>query len=235
MLFGTIQTAHVKGDIMKQNTIRQAYATSKNIYDDTLTQSKWWSRLYISFFWGGVDDIKIAARVFESIPDDFSGRLLDVPVGTGVFTAEKYKAMPNAQITCVDYSQDMLQQAQKRFANCNLRNVVCVQGDVGSLEFGDETFDIVLSMNGFHAFPDKEKAFAETVRVLKKGGTFCGCFYIKGQLKRTDFIVNTLLAKKGWFTPPFQALEELRTTLSERYSQVEFYHEHSIAYFKCIK
>lgn len=220
---------------MEQNTIRQAYAASKNIYDDTLTQSKWWSKLYISFFWGGVDDIKIAAKVLENIPDHFSGKLLDVPVGTGVFTAEKYKAMQNAEITCVDYSQDMLQHARKRFANRSLKNVVCMQGDVGALEFGDETFDIVLSMNGFHAFPDKEKAFAETARVLKKGGTFCGCFYIKGQLKRTDFIVNTLLAKKGWFTPPFQTLEELRAKLSGMYSQVELYHENAIAYFKCVK
>ena len=32
------------------------------------------------------------------------------------------------------------------------------------------SFDIVLSMNGFHAFPDKKKAFRETHRVLKPGG-----------------------------------------------------------------
>jgi ubiquinone/menaquinone biosynthesis C-methylase UbiE len=45
-----------------------------------------------------------------------------------------------------------------------------MQGDVGNLKFSNETFDIVLSMNGFHAFPDKEKAFSETARVIKKGG-----------------------------------------------------------------
>jgi Methylase involved in ubiquinone/menaquinone biosynthesis len=36
-----------------------------------------------------------------------------------------------------------------------------VQGDVGKLTFDDCTFDAVLSMNGFHVFPDKEKAYAE--------------------------------------------------------------------------
>ncbi len=30
----------------------------------------------------------------------------------------------------------------------------------------------MLSLNGFHAFPDKEAAYRETYRVLKKGGTF---------------------------------------------------------------
>jgi SAM-dependent methyltransferase len=38
---------------------------------------------------------------------------------------------------------------------------------------------IVVSMNGFHAFPNKKKAFQETWRVLKPGGTFIACFYIK--------------------------------------------------------
>lgn len=60
------------------------------------------------------------------------------------------------------------------------------QGDVGALPFADESFDIVLSLNGFHAFPDKEAAYRETFRVLKKGGTFCGCFYVQGGCKRTN-------------------------------------------------
>ena len=220
---------------MDNNNIKKAYACSKNIYDDMLTRKKWWSKLYIWFFWSNVNDIEMANRVLTMIPSDFSGKMLDVPVGTGVFTLDKYRVLPNAEITCVDYSEDMLLQARERFSADKLSNVTCIQGDVGDLNFGDETFDIVLSMNGFHAFPDKEKAFFETARVLKKDGIFCGCFYIKGQCKRTDFIVNFLLAKKGWFTPPFQSLEELRIKLLTMYSQVEIDNEKSMVYFKCVK
>lgn len=220
---------------MDNNNIKKAYACSKNIYDDMLTRKKWWSKLYIWFFWSNVNDIDMANRVLTMIPSDFSGKMLDVPVGTGVFTLDKYRVLPNAEITCVDYSEDMLLQARERFSASKLSNVTCIQGDVGDLNFGDETFDIVLSMNGFHAFPDKEKAFFETARVLKKDGIFCGCFYIKGQCKRTDFIVNVLLAKKGWFTPPFQSLEELRIKLLTMYSQVEIDNEKSMVYFKCVK
>ena len=220
---------------MDNNNIKKAYACSKNIYDDMLTRKKWWSKLYIWFFWSNVNDIDMANGVLTMIPSDFSGKMLDVPVGTGVFTLDKYRVLPNAEITCVDYSEDMLLQARERFSASKLSNVTCIQGDVGDLNFGDETFDIVLSMNGFHAFPDKEKAFFETARVLKKDGIFCGCFYIKGQCKRTDFIVNFLLAKKGWFTPPFQSLEELRIKLLTMYSQVEIDNEKSMVYFKCVK
>jgi hypothetical protein len=42
------------------------------------------------------------------IPDDFSGNLLDVPVGTAVFTERKWISLKNAEITCLDYSIDML-------------------------------------------------------------------------------------------------------------------------------
>jgi ubiquinone/menaquinone biosynthesis C-methylase UbiE len=129
----------------------------------------------------------------------------------------------------------MLSQAIERFSRENLNNINCVRGDVGNLQFDDGTFDIVLSMNGFHVFPDKKKGFYETFRVLKSGGIFCGCFYIKGQSLRTDFIVNSFLAKKGWFTPPFLTMERLAGELERLYSNVELSNMKSMVYFKCKK
>ena len=41
----------------------------------------------------------------------------------------------------------------------------------------NESVDTVVSMNGFHAFPDKQKAFHEIWRVLKPGGNFIACFH----------------------------------------------------------
>lgn len=60
----------------------------------------------------------------------------------------------NANITCLDYSMDMLEQAERRFNG--YAHIKCIQSDVGNLQMDDESFDIVLSMNGFHAFPDKK-------------------------------------------------------------------------------
>ena len=210
--------------------IKKSYKLSKNIYDKTLTQGGFWSRLYIRLFWNGVDDIKIAEKLLSYIPDDFSGKLLDVPVGTAVFTHEKYKRMKNADITCLDYSEDMLEQAEKK-----LPDIKMLQGDVGKLKFADESFDIVLSMNGFHAFPDKEKAFFETCRVLKKGGMFLSCFYIKDKSKITDWLVKNILAQKGWFTPPFDDEDSLKARLERLYDIKEFYTDGSMVYFYAVK
>ena len=213
--------------------IQDAYESSKNIYDGVLTQGNFFSRMYIKLFWSGTDDNEIARKVLSYIPDDFSGKLLDVPVGTAVFTQRKWSTLKNAHITCLDYSTDMLEQAKRRLDG--QAHINFIQVDVGNLQMDDESFDIVLSMNGFHAFPDKQKAFSETFRVLKSGGDFIACFYIRGKSKKTDWLVKNILAKKGWFTPPFQTEEELKNTLQKMYKEVELHVDGSMAYFHCVK
>lgn len=213
--------------------IQHAYHDSKNIYDDVLTQRSFLSKLYIKLFWSGTDDNEIARKVLAYIPDDFSGVLLDVPVGTAVFTQEKWKSLSKAEIICLDYSEDMLVQAEAHLADCP--HISCVQGDVRQLPLENESCDIVLSMNGFHAFPDKGKAFQEIWRVLKPGGKFIACYYIKGESSITDWLVKNILAKKGWFTPPFQTKSEIKELLEQQYERVDFHTDGSMVYFACVK
>lgn len=213
--------------------IQHAYHDSKNIYDDILTQRSFFGRLYIKLFWSGTDDNEIARKVLSYIRDDFNGVLLDVPVGTAVFTQEKWKKLSSAKIICLDYSEDMLAQAEAHLADCS--HVSCMQGDVGQLPLENESCDIALSMNGFHAFPDKKKAFQEIWRVLKPGGKFIACFYIKGESSITDWLVKNILARKGWFTPPFQTKDEIKGLLEQTYESVDFHIDGSMVYFECVK
>ncbi|MBQ9396117.1 MAG: class I SAM-dependent methyltransferase [Proteobacteria bacterium] len=202
--------------------IKSSYKQSRNIYDDIITHQTWWSKLYNRLFWNGVDDNDIAADLLDNIKNDFSGKLLDVPAGTAVFTYRKYKKLKDADITCLDYSEDMLSQAKARFEENHIEHIKTLQGDVGNLPFEESTFDIVLSMNGFHAFPDKEKAFSEVYRVLKPGGKFISCFYIRGQSMISDALVKYVLSKKGWFTAPFETRESLKARLEKNYT-IEWY------------
>ena len=215
--------------------IKDSYKASKNIYDDILTRKNIFAKLYMKLFWQNVDDNKIAAELLKYIPDSFRGKLLDVPVGTGVFTYEKYKRLKTAEITCLDYSEDMLVQARTRFLASDIGNVTLVRGDVGALPFEDSEFDVVLSMNGFHAFPDKDRAFSEMTRVLKKGGRLVACFYIRGRSKITDALVKNILAKKGWFTPPFDTSGELMKRLEQAYKVTNWHIRGSIVYFRAVK
>ena len=117
----------------------------------------------------------------------------------------------------------------------NLTNVKFQQGDVSALPFADGEFDLVLSLNGFHAFPDKEAAYRETFRVLKPGGTFCGCFYVSGEHKRTDWMIRHVYEPTKFFTPPYETVDSLRKRLQGMYAQVDVGSLKSIAWFICRK
>ena len=224
----------------RHDEIRESYKTLGKVgtmYDGIVTRSTLLGKLMDSLIWGL--DGSLAAKWIEDalapIPADFSGRLLEVPVGTGVLTMPLYKSLPEAGITCLDYSADMMAHARKRAEVMGVSNISFVQGDVGALPFEDESFDIVLSLNGFHAFPDKDAAFRETCRVLKPGGIFCGCFYIAEEFKRTDFFVRKMYVPKGFFTPPFETKESLQARLEQLYAKVNVHAVRAEGVFRCVK
>ena len=103
------------------------------------------------------------------------------------------------------------------------------------LPYADDTFDIVLSLNGFHAFPDKEAAYREVFRVLRPGGTFCGCCYVKGGHRRTDWFVRHVYEKTGFFTPPYETASSLKNRLERMYAAVTLGNVKSMAWFICRK
>ena len=148
------------------------------------------------------------------------------------FPMPVYRTLPHAEITCLDYSADMMEQARRRTAGAGLSNVRFQQGDVGALPFMDNSFDLVLSLNGFHAFPDKEAAYRETLRVLKPGGVFCGCFYVRGETRRTDRWVQRFYVPKGFFTPPFETADSLEKRLGSLYAEFTVQTVNSMGYWK---
>ena len=171
----------------------------------------------------------------SGIPKDFSGKMLEVPVGTGVLSMPVYETLPDADITCVDYSPDMMERAKWQVQKRGIENVRFMQGDVGNLSFADESFDLVLSLNGFHAFPNKEAAYCEVFRVLKPGGIFCGCFYVKGENKRSDWFVDKIYTPKGYFTPPYETAGSLEMRLKGMYRKAEVKTVEGMAAFRCRK
>ena len=82
---------------------------------------------------------------------------------------------------------------------------------------------------------DKEAAYRETFRVLKPGGIFCGCFYVHGKCRRTDWIIRHVYQKAGYFTPPYETKENLRKRLQGMYTNVKIANVEGIVCFRCVK
>lgn len=223
-----------------KNEIQNAYRSlgkEATFYDGMITCSTLPGRVVCGLVWnmGQEKNTRYLEKALSGVPDGFSGKLLEVPVGTGVLTMPVYKTLPQADITCLDYSPDMMAAAQRRAETAGLKNVTFRQGDAGALPFEDASFDRVLSLNGFHAFPDKEAAYHEIFRVLRPGGIFCGCFYVRGENRRTDWFIEKLYTPKGFFTPPYETSESLRERLTGQYEQASMETVESIACFVCKK
>ena len=223
----------------RKEAIRSAYRLTggNNFYDGMITCSTLSGKAVCRLVWdmNQAECDAYLENALSGIPEHFSGKLLEVPVGTGILTMPLYRTLPEADITCLDYSADMMGQAQEKANRLHLKNVTFQQGDVGTLPFTDGEFDIVLSLNGFHAFPDKEAAYREVFRVLRPGGTFCGCFYVKDEHRRTDWFVRHVYEKTGFFTPPYETVSSLNNRLERMYAAVTLGNVKSMAWFVCRK
>lgn len=195
---GIVDFCHERRDFVSESYDR--FAPS---YDSYMTSPNIFMKLFGLLFWGSWDETAYTEKLFSYLPRRFEGILLDVPAGTGVFTDSLYTGYPDATIIGIDYSMGMLQEARKRFEERGLNNIRLVRADVANLPLADGAVDIVLSMAGLHAFPDKKGAVAEMRRVLRTGGALVGSSYVKGIKRRWDFIVKHYGVRKGWFTPPF--------------------------------
>ena len=208
-----------------------------NLYDGMMTATTLVGKFALKFFWGlSVEEyFKFLSKALSGVPKDFRGKLLEIPVGTGVFTLPIYEGLKESEIFCADYSTAMLNAARAHANKLSLPNVTFIQGDVGKLSFSDKFFDVVLSVNGLHAFPDKISAHKEIFRVIKPNGIFCGSSYIIGQNSRTDFFVKQFCNRVGVFTPPHENFSSLENLLKKNYRHVEISNVKSFACFKCLK
>ncbi|MCB6544246.1 hypothetical protein [Blautia glucerasea] len=77
--------------------------------------------------------------------------------------------------------------------------------------------------------------YRETFRVLKPGGTFCGCFYVKDEHRRTDWFVRHVYEKTGFFTPPYETVSSLKNRLERMYAAVTLGNVKGMAWFICRK
>ncbi len=72
----------------------------------------------------------------------------------------------------IDMTESMVEKARRNAEKLNYKNVEFITGDIEEMPIEDKTADVVVSNCVLNLVPDKETAFSETYRILKKGGHF---------------------------------------------------------------
>ena len=94
--------------------------------------------------------------------------VLDVACGTGI-VACTFAAIAN-QVTGIDITSAMLEQAELLAAKRGLQNASWQQGDIETLPFADNSFSVLLSRYAFHHFLNPQAVLSEMVRVCRPQG-----------------------------------------------------------------
>jgi len=100
--------------------------------------------------------------------------LLDLGSGAGndCFVARAIVG-DTGKVTGLDFTDAMVRRAVENAEKLGLSNILFVKGDIEEMPFPDSTFDVIVSNCVLNLVPDKNKAFAEMMRVLKPSGHFC--------------------------------------------------------------
>ena len=141
----------------------------------------WMFLMYRAFSYNGKRQMsrKIISGVasYVNIPD--GGKGLDVGCGSGALTIACAKRNPKASMMGIDRWGKEYASFSKTLCENNskaegVNNTSFAQGDACKLSFADETFDAVTSNYVYHNIPssDRQAILLETLRTLKKGGTF---------------------------------------------------------------
>lgn len=87
-------------------------------------------------------------------------------------------------VTLMDIKPEAIRIAEDRVRERGLaQRIKAVCGDVHSLPFADESFDLIVSRGSVWFWQDHHKAFAEIYRVLAPGGqTYIGCGFGNAEL-----------------------------------------------------
>lgn len=103
---------------------------------------------------------------------DLSGdeNVLDVATGTGHAALAVAGRVPRGRVTGVDFSPRMLDQAKRKAASLNVRNVDFLERDMQDLGFSAGSFDAAICSFGIFFAMDMDSQLAHIARTVRPGG-----------------------------------------------------------------
>lgn len=99
--------------------------------------------------------------------------VLDLGSGGGIDVLLSARRVgPGGKVYGLDMTDEMLALARRNQREAGIANVEFIKGDIEAVPLPDASVDVVISNCVVNLAPDKDRVFAEALRVLRPGGRF---------------------------------------------------------------
>ncbi len=202
--------------LQSANWVKDQYGNSSNLRAR--------ARIYQLFGRSETDTREWMDWVFDQFDLPGSSRILELGCGTAALWAKNSHRVPLGwDIVLTDLSPGMVEEARRaqRFGNQPFTALVC---DARSLPFDDESFDAVIANHTLYHIQDRQTAFAEIHRVLRRSGRLYATTVGESHLAELAQLLTRVKPElsKEWAEPSVQfGLESGADQLKACFTEVE--------------
>lgn len=128
-----------------------------------------------------------------------AAKILDLCAGSGDISIQLAKKFPDAMITALDASEQMLEQAKIKATAAGCHNIEFVVGDAMNLPYDNESYDLVTISFGLRNLKDIVAGLKEMKRVTKSGGMIANI----DQGKPKNWLFKLIYKLQFYYIAPF--------------------------------
>lgn len=103
-----------------------------------------------------------------NLPDHAS--ICDLGAGTGNYILQLGQLMQNATFWHVDFDNRMIEVAKRKYAQAGLKNIHIVQADALTVDFEEDSFDLIICINALYAFSSQPELLRKMHKWIKRNG-----------------------------------------------------------------
>jgi demethylmenaquinone methyltransferase/2-methoxy-6-polyprenyl-1,4-benzoquinol methylase len=115
-------------------------------------------------------------KILKTIKPRAGEKILDVCTGTGDLALKFAKTFPNTKVYAVDFSRNMLSEAEKRADKMHIKSIIFNENNCKNMDFESDYFDYVMISFGFRNISYSQENLTDSLReihrVLRQEGKF---------------------------------------------------------------
>jgi len=114
--------------------------------------------------------IMSANTVAMRLPVKPNARVLEIGPGSGYYSVQVAKRIPDGKLTLLDVQTEMLEKSANKLKAAGIANFTTIHSDGKSIPFEDKAFDAIFLVTVFGEIKERESFLLEAYRVLTANG-----------------------------------------------------------------